>query len=268
MTVSVKHNQLPSNLGPTQLVAVSSLKFPKPLKIYPSATINKAARFIETFGLRLPVLVDWDRNIVSGEIWALAHRHLELPEISALFVEGLNADQLNAYRIGMQRIPELGDWDCDALGKLFQDWTSRDIGFDIELAGFATPEIDSFLESLGKTPSTNAADDDIQAADRGSSVTRVGDIWLCGSHRILCGSSTDQQAFHSLMKKEKAVAVVTDPPYNVAVDGHVGGKGAIRHKEFAMASGEMTSTQFGEFLTSVMGHCVSQSVSGSTWSNS
>ena len=95
--ITPKHNQLPSDLGPTQLVAVSSLRFPKSFKAYSSSTLKEAARFIETFGLRLPVLVDSDRNIVSGEIWALAHKQLELPEISALFVEGLNVDQLNAY---------------------------------------------------------------------------------------------------------------------------------------------------------------------------
>jgi hypothetical protein len=79
-----KHNQIPSDLGPTQLVAVSSLRLPKSFKKYPVDTIKKAARFIETFGLRLPALVDAGRNVVYGEIWALAHKHLELSEISVL----------------------------------------------------------------------------------------------------------------------------------------------------------------------------------------
>ncbi|MEA2895981.1 MAG: hypothetical protein QOJ84_1596 [Bradyrhizobium sp.] len=257
-----KHNQLPAELGPTQLIAVSSVKFPKSLKIYSASTIKKAARFLETFGLRVPVLVDSDRNIINGEIWALAHKHLELPEIPALFVEGLNADQLNAYRIGMERIPELGDWDHHALGELFQDWTSRDIGFDIELPGFAAPEIDSFLQGLAKPSDLNGAEE-VQATDIDAPVTKVGDIWRCGHHLILCGSSTQQQSFRTLMKKEKAAAVVTDPPYNVAVDGHVGGKGTIRHKEFAMASGEMTGAEFQEFLATIMRNCVSSSINGS-----
>jgi hypothetical protein len=105
MPVTVKHNQTPCDLGPTQLIAVSSLKFPKSFKSYPIATVKKAARFIETFGLRVPVLVDANRSIVSGEIWALAHQHLELPEISVLFAEGLSQDQLSAYRLGRHSMP-------------------------------------------------------------------------------------------------------------------------------------------------------------------
>jgi DNA modification methylase len=263
MSVTAKHNHIPCDLGPTQLVAVSSLKFPKTYKAYPIATVKKAARFIETFGLRVPVLVDANRSIVSGEIWALAHKHLELPEISVLFAEGLSPDQLNAYRLGMQRIPEQGEWDNEALGELFQDWTSRDLGFDIELTGFVAPEIDALIGAIGTKPTASETEDAIQSADVGAAITGLGDVWWCGTHRILCGSSTDDGSFRTLLGKEKAAAVVTDPPYNVAVDGHVGGKGRIRHKEFAMASGEMTSVQFVEFLTTFMRNAASFSVSGS-----
>jgi hypothetical protein len=229
MPVSQKHNQIPCDLGPTQLVAVSSLKFPKTYKAYPIATVKKAARFIETFGLRVPVLVDANRSIVSGEIWALAHKHLELPEISVLFAEGLSPDQLNAYRLGMQRIPELGDWNNDVLAELFQDWTSRDLSFEIELTGFIAPEIDALIGAIGTKPTASETEDAIQSADVGPAVTRLGDVWQCGTHRILCGSSTDDGSFRTLFGKEKAAAVVTDPPYNVAVDGHVGGKASHRN---------------------------------------
>lgn len=258
-----KHNQLPCDLGPTQVVAVSSLSFPKSFKAYTAATIKKAARFIETFGLRLPVLVDENRNIVSGEIWALAHKHLGLPEIPVLFVEGMSGDQLDAYRIGSQRIPELDNWNDEVLGELFRDWTGRDLGFDIELSGFEMPQIDALIEALPKNSQGAEAADIIDSSDIGPAVTQFGDLWQCGSHRILCGSSTIEESFQLLMGKEKAVAVVTDPPYNVAIDGHVGGKGRIRHKEFAMASGEMNDGQFEEFLTIFMGFAVAFSAIGS-----
>ena len=189
--------------------------------------------------MRVPVLVDANRSIVSGEIWALAHKYLELPEISVLFAEGLSPDQLNAYRLGMQRIPEQGEWNDEALGELFQDWTSRDVGFDVELTGFDAPEIDALIGAIGTKPTASETEDAIQSADIGPAVTLPGDVWQCGTHRILCGSSTDDGSFRALMGKEKATAMVTDPPYNVAVDGHVGGKGRIRHREFAMASGEI-----------------------------
>ena len=206
--------------------------------------------------------MDADRNVVCGEIWALAHKHLELPEISVLFVEGLSPDQINAYRLGWQRLPELGAWDDEALGELFTDWSNRDIGFDIELPGFAAPEIENFIGAVNAGGATGDAP--LEPADFGPAVTQPNDMWRCGNdHLIFCGSSTDEDSFLQLLKKQKAAAIVTDPPYNVAVDGHVGGKGKIRHPEFAMASGEMTNDEFTEFLTSFMRHCASFSTDGS-----
>jgi DNA modification methylase len=262
MAINSKHNQLPSDLGPTQLVAVSSLKFPQSFKIYPTATIKKAARFIESLGLRVPVLIDRERNIICGEIWVLAHKHLGLPEISVLIADGLSKDQLEAYRIGMQRIPELGEWDDHALGELFQDWTGRDIGFDIELTGFALPEIDILIQSV-KVDTSDASADALESSDVGPLITRPGDLWQCGQHRIFCGSSIARDSFDTLMAEERAAAIITDPPYNVAIDGHVGGKGNIHHEEFAMASGEMNNREFIDFLQTFMGHAAAFSREGS-----
>jgi DNA modification methylase len=263
MSITSKHNQVTSDLGPTQLIAVSSLKFPQSFKIYPTTTIKKAARFLETFGPRLPVLVDSDRNIVAGEIWALAHQRLGLPEISALFIEGLSADQLQAYRIGIQRIPELGDWDDGALGELFKDWTSRDLEFDVELTGFEMPEIDTLIGNLGVAPRGDEADHTLEPTDVGPPITQPGDIWIAGPHRILCGNSIESTSFEALMRNEKASVVITDPPYNVAIDGHVGGKGRIHHSEFVMASGEMSGDEFQVFLQVFMELLAQHSADGS-----
>lgn len=263
MTTHRKHNQLPIDLGPTQLIAVSSLTFPKSLKVYPLATVKKAARFIEAFGSLLPILVDSDRNVISGEIWAWAHKRLGLPEISALFVEGLSPDQLQAYRIGIQRIPELGNWDDGALAELFKDWTSRDLEFDIELTGFEMPEIDTLIGSLAIAPEGAEADDSLESTDVGPPITKLGDIWHAGSHRILCGNSIEGASFEALMGGEKASIIITDPPYNVAINGHAGGKGQIHHREFAMASGEMSCDQFRAFLEKTTGLLVQHSTDGS-----
>lgn len=263
MIVNTKHNQLPGELGQTQPIAVSSPRFPKSFKVYPTATIKKAARFIETFGSRLPILVDADRNIVAGEIWALAHQRLGLPEISALFIEGLSVDQLQAYRIGIQRIPELGEWDEGALGELFKDWTSRDLEFDVEAMGFEMPEIDTFIGNLGVEPASNGADDKLEPTDFGHPITKLGDIWNAGPHRILCGNSIESSSFDALMHDDKASVVITDPPYNVAIDGHVGGKGSIHHSEFVMASGEMSTEEFQTFLQKNMSLLALHSTDGS-----
>jgi DNA modification methylase len=162
----------------------------------------------------------------------------------------------------MQRIPELGEWEDNSLGELFQDWTGRDIGFDIELTGFALPEIDLLIQSV-KAPTPVESADALESSDVGPRVTSPGDLWQCGQHRIFCGSSIVRNSFATLMVEDRAAAIITDPPYNVAIDGHVGGKGNIHHEEFAMASGEMNNREFIDFLQAFMGHAAAFSRDGS-----
>jgi hypothetical protein len=254
MSTTRKPNQIPAELGPTQLIAVSSLTFPRSFRSYKAPAIKQAARFLETFGNRLPILIDAKRNVIAGEIWALAAKRLELPEIPAIFVEGLSSDQLDAYRIGIQKIPELGGWDENALGEIFKDWSSRALDFEIEIVGFSMPEIDSLIGSLDSTAFGGEVAEEPIPVGSGNAVTRAGDIWIAGGHRILCGNSLDYASFASLMGDEKASIVLTDPPYNVAIDGHAGGKGSIHHREFAMASGEMASAEFIAFLFTLSVH--------------
>jgi hypothetical protein len=119
--------------------------------------------------------------------------------------------------------------------------------FDIEVTGFEPPEIDLRIQSLDAPDPTDDADDFNVVV--GPAASRDGDIWQLDQHRILCGSAIDPTAYESVLAVEKADAVFTDPPYNVKIDGHVCGKGAIKHREFAMASGEMNADEFTHFLT-------------------
>lgn len=80
-------------------------------------------------------------------------------------------------------------------------------------------------------------------------VTGPGDLWLLGKHRLLCGDARDESSFVRLMGDSRAGVVFSDPPYDVAIDGHVGGNGKIHHDEFAMASGEMNEAEFTELLS-------------------
>ena len=94
-------------------------------------------------------------------------------------------------------------------------------------------------------------------------MTRPGDTWLLGPHRIRCGSALDEAAYRAMMHEDRAAMVFTDPPYNVPIDGHVGGLGAIRHREFAMAAGEMDEAEFTVFLTRALGLLAGHSRDGS-----
>ena len=94
-------------------------------------------------------------------------------------------------------------------------------------------------------------------------MTRLGDIWQIGSHRLICGNSTQRETYQRLLDKDRAQLVFTDPPYNVPIAGHVGGLGSVQHREFAMASGEMSQSEFTAFLTSVFANLAEFSVDGS-----
>jgi hypothetical protein len=115
----------------------------------------------------------------------------------------------------------------------------------IEAIGFEPPEIDLRIQSLDSA--LEEADDQFELAT-GPVVSRTGDLWLLGSHRLFCGSALDAASYDALSNGEKAAAAITDVPYNVRIVGHVSGNGRTTHREFAMASGEMSEAEFSDFL--------------------
>ena len=112
------------------------------------------------------------------------------------------------------------------------------------------PEVDLRIQSLDPTDNADRADEFTSSV--GPAVSRVGDLWLLGKHRLYCGSALDLAAYELVMANEPAAAVFTDPPYNVKIDGNVCGSGAVKHREFAMASGEMTREEFVRFLSGAL----------------
>ncbi len=136
-----------------------------------------------------------------------------------------------------------------------------DIAFDVSLTGFDMPEIDVLIGELDdKTEKADPADD--MPAVEANAVTRVGDIWQIGPHRLICGDALDPETYARLLDGERAQLVFTDPPYNVKIDGHVSGLGSVKHRDFAMASGEMSAAEFTAFLASVFENLVAASADG------
>ena len=257
-------NRIFTEVGPIERLPITAVKEKRSFRVFKKETLRQAARFIEAFGSRVPILVDAENEIVEGEIWFCAAKHLGLPDIAVLRITGLTPNQLNAYRIGVQRIPQSAEWDDTALADVFKQWSSEDLDFDVELTGFSAAEMDFLIESTASNAKPKLSiDDGVTSADIGSATTQLGDLWLAGDHRLLCGNSLDAKSIEHLLGREKAAVVITDPPYNVAVHGHVGGKGRIRHREFAMASGEMKGTAFAEFLQQSMRQLAVGSVDGS-----
>ena len=128
------------------------------------------------------------------------------------------------------------------------------------MTGFSIPEIDSLVEGLAPEEPGDPEDD----APPHSAPRRVapGDIWRLGPHRLICGDALDADVVEALTAGERARMVFTDPPYNVPIDGHAGGSGRTKHREFAMACGEMTSTKFTAFLTRALHNLAAHSLDG------
>ena len=186
-----------------------------------------------------------------------------LNRIPCIRVEHLTNAQERAYRLADNRLAELAVWDSDLLAKELEVLTALDLDFSVEVTGFDTAEIDLIIEE-GQRQQTPDPADEVPAlvADR-PAVARAGDLWQLGPHRLLCGDAREAQSFERLMDSEKAQIVFADPPYNVTIHGHVSGLGRVRHREFAMASGEMSSDEYVNFLESVCAKLVAFTADGS-----
>jgi DNA modification methylase len=154
-------------------------------------------------------------------------------------------------------------WDEELLTLELQELSACDLEFDIEITGFSTAEMDSLVETMKPAEQGDPADDQLPSLGREAPVSRPGDLWILGNHKVYCGDSRRSKSFEILLGSEKAQMVFTDPPYNVPIDGNVSGLGRVRHREFAMASGEMSPSEFTRFLKTVFRNLVAFSIKGS-----
>lgn len=186
-----------------------------------------------------------------------AAQSLGLTEVPIIRLSHLTAAERRAYVVADNRLAELAGWDRELLAIELQGLAALDLDFDLELTGFDGAELDALLDVV-------ASDDEPDQVPEtsGPAVTRVGDIWELGPHRLICGDARSSDAYATLMAGEAARMVFTDPPYNVPINGHVGGKGRIARRPFVMASGEMSAAEFETFLREVLTCAASVSLDG------
>jgi len=227
--------------------------------------IKLLARSIEAFGFNVPILVDANHTVLAGHARLAAARKLGQREVPTIQLSHLRPDQAAAFEIADNRLSELATWDEALLAEQLKALTLVDLTFDIEATGFSVGEIDLRIESLVDQPGIAAqadpADHDLPTV-QATPVTQPGDLWQLGPHRLLCGSALVADDFERLMAGQRAAQVFCDPPYNVPIDGFVGGKGRIAHREFVMASGELSEREFEAFLSSTMRHLCAHSEEG------
>ena len=222
--------------------------------------ITQIAASIRHFGFTNPVLIGGGGEIVAGHGRVAAARQLGIHEVPTIDLGHLSEAERRAYVIADNRLAELAGWDREILAIEFQALAELDLDFDLEITGFETAELDFLLDDRDGT-GTDAADA-IPETEPGPAVTQRGDVWQLGRHRLICGDAREASAYAALMGDEQARCVFTDPPYNVKIDGHVCGSGAIRHREFAMASGEMDEVAFTGFLEASLGAMAEVSADG------
>lgn len=227
--------------------------------------IGQIARSIESFGFNVPVVIDGSNSVLAGHGRVLAARKLGWHSVPAVRLTHLTPAQARAFSIADNRLTENSTWDDRLLGEIFRDLATQDLDFTLETTGFSVGEIDLRIEALAASPASEDPADLIEPEVGQPPVSEFGDLWLLGkgNHKILCGDALEVSSYQGLMEKARAQVIFTDPPYNVVIDGHASGNGSIRHREFAMAAGEMTPGQFIHFLTIALHLLARYSLAGS-----
>jgi hypothetical protein len=254
---------LPASDRKMELVAVARLKpYGANARTHSKKQIRQIADSIQRFGFTNPVLIDDEGMIVAGHGRVAAAKLLKLTAVPALRLSHLSDAEKSAYILADNRLAEKAGWDKELLAIELQGLIELD--FDVEITGFDMPEIDLVLEDADEAKrESSGPEDKVPDPLPSFTVSALGDMWIMGSHRLFCGDARDNSAYQNLLGGDKAEFVFTDPPYNVAIDGHVCGKGAIRHRDFAMASGEMSAEAFTGFLADVFRQLIAHTTDGS-----
>ncbi len=238
-------------------VAIGSLKpAPRRVRRADPAQTARVMTSIRKFGLCDPLLITKDREIVDGHaIWEAA-RQLGIAEVSCVVVDHLGPADIRMLRIALNRLGERGAWDLDALQIEFQELEM--MNEDLVVTGFETAEIDMILMGdIAETPEEEA--DSIPEVGK-TAISRPGDVWLLGDHKLIQGDSRDPACYERLMGEAGAARLLlTDVPYNISVR-EITGDG--RHREFAMASGEMNRDEFVRFNSAWMTAAADRLVDG------
>ena len=241
-----------------EMAPVASLRpYTRNARTHSKRQIQQIAQSIKRFGFTNPVLISDDGEIIAGHGRVLAANELGLTEVPTLKLSHLSVDERRAYVLADNKLAENAGWDSETLATELQ--ALIDIDFDLTLTGFSLAEIDFAIEQ-GRDADATGLDAVPNVA--ATAVSRIGDLWLLGEHRLLCGDSRSSEAVVRLMGGVRADLVFTDPPYNVKIDGHTGGLGSVKHREFAFATGEMSQEQFTHFLTTTLGNAAAVSKDG------
>ena len=184
-------------------------------RTHSEAQIAQIAGSIKEFGFTNPVLIDKDNGIIAGHGRVAAARKLNLSQVPCIRLEHLSETQRKAYILADNRIAMNSGWEADLLSVELAEL--KDLGINLESLGFDSDEIDALLNKI--EPTAGLTDEDEAPEVQEQAITKLGDIWVMGNHRLMCGDSTSIDAVDKLMAGQKADMVFTDPPYGVDYKG-------------------------------------------------
>ncbi|MFD3264584.1 site-specific DNA-methyltransferase [Phenylobacterium ferrooxidans] len=214
--------------------------------------IKQIADSIQRFGFTNPVLVSDEGQIIAGHGRVEAAKLLGLESVPTLRLSHLSETERRAYVLADNKLALNAGWDTEILAIELQ--ALIDLDFDVTLTGFSLAEVDLTLDlARDSDPDAPPGPEDQVPPFATAAVSRMGDIWELGRHRLICGDARNPEDYARLMRGDVADLVFTDPPYNVPIDGHVSGLGSIQHRKFAMGAGEMSTAAFTAFLQETLG---------------
>jgi DNA modification methylase len=232
-----------------EMVDVAALRpYPGNARRHSRKQIKQIAKSIETFGFTNPVLIGDDLGILAGHGRVAAAQLIGMKEVPIVRLSDLSPAERKAYVLADNKLALNAGWDREVLAIELQGLI--DLGFDIETTGFTVGEIEVVVGEAAEGVLHDASkgrEDDIPRV-REPAVSRPGDVWRAGRHRLICGDARERMAYETLLGNERVDLIFTDAPHNVPIDGDVCGSRQIRHQEFAMGAGEMTSAEFTIFL--------------------
>ncbi len=233
---------------------------PKNARTHSRKQIRQIAASIRKFGFLNPLIIDEGNMILAGHGRLEAARLEGVAHVPIIRFDHLSEVQKRAYVIADNKIAEQAGWDREMLaielGELIDLAPVEDL--DVSITGFETAEIDLLFADMARA---QPGPEDVIPPFPETAITRRGDVWLLGKHRLLCGDAREPKDFDRATSGVLAAAVFCDPPYNLGVRT-IGGRGRVQHSEFAFASGEMSETQFRNFLSQTLGNGVRVSVEG------
>ena len=182
--------------------------------------VAQVAASIQEFGFNNPILIDEHNSIIAGHGRLAAAQKLDMNTVPTILLEGLSEAQRKAYVIADNKLTENGGWDYDLLAVEIERLKELDV--DIDLTGFDPIELDTILEPEVVEGLT---DEDAVPEVPDNPITKRGDVWILGNHRLMCGDSTSIDDVDKLMDGNKVDMVFTDPPYGIDVGNQSQGKG-------------------------------------------